>query len=94
VTAPLDLDAIEARAEAATEGPWWPEGKVIGGWRIYARDREQAPDFTEVGSVREVFVGTGQHDADADFIAHARTDVPALLAEVRRLHALNADGAA
>jgi hypothetical protein len=30
---------------------------------------------------------TGNHAADAEFIAHARTDVPALLAEVERLRA-------
>lgn len=48
--APLDLDAIEARANASTDSPW-------------------------------AFAAT----ADAHFIAHARTDVPALCAEIRRL---------
>ena len=43
----LDLDAIRARVEAATQGPW-------------------------------------EHEPWA-FIAHARTDIPALLAEVDRL---------
>jgi len=44
----LDLDAIRARVDAATEGPW---------------------------------------EASHEFAAHARTDIPALLAEVERLRA-------
>jgi hypothetical protein len=77
----LDLDAIEARAKAATPGPW--EGStqtgVAGG-----------------GFLAQVFEGYGMTlaiatmerpngTANAAFIAAARTDVPALIAEVRRL---------
>ena len=47
----LDLDAIEARADAATDGPWVV--KLL----------------------------------DAEFIAHARTDVPALVAALREARA-------
>ena len=71
------LDKIEARANAATEGPWMgircPDGflgRVIGGNGFGV-----AEDFPD--------------DADAEFIAHARTDVPALLdalEKVLRLH--------
>lgn len=65
----LDLTAIKARAEAATEGPW----HIIGGNEY----------VTGIG------VGIGPDDgvtqADAEFIANARTDVPALVAEVERL---------
>ena len=65
------LDKIEARANAATEGPWmgirYPDGflgRVIGGNGFGV-----AEDFPD--------------DADAEFIAHARTDVPALVAALR-----------
>jgi hypothetical protein len=66
----LNLDAIEARVNAATEGPW----QIIGGGEY----------VTGAG------VGIGTADGgimarDAEFIAHAREDVPALVAEVRRL---------
>lgn len=72
---PLDLDAIEARAGAATEGPW----EIIGGneW------------LTGV----EVGIGSpcGIQIADAEFIAAARTDVPALVAEAIRLREMHSE---
>jgi hypothetical protein len=97
VTAPLDLDAIEARAEAATEGPWQYDGMPL------REDAEYGHIVTgggTPGSMREhqiCWVGETLNlraPEDAEFIAHARADVPALLAEVRRLRALNADSAA
>lgn len=76
----LDLSAIKARVEAASLGPWQ--------WEACTEDGM----INEVG---EVLSAGGMHtegfvyvsDSDADFIAHARTDVPALLAEVERLRA-------
>lgn len=86
---PLDLDTIEARANAATEGPWEWDGWVD-------------PDGTEFWQLRSadgdvlypVWLNTSQATLDVsaedrDFIAHARTDVPALIAEVKRLRGLN-----
>lgn len=67
----LDLDAIKARAGAATEGPW-----LNYGGENYAII--SAPEIDELAHV-------GSTNNDAEFIAHARTDVPALLAEVERL---------
>ncbi|MGN7133404.1 hypothetical protein ACTHQY_09035 [Rhodococcoides corynebacterioides] len=66
----LDLDAIEARADAATVGPWTLIG---GGEYVTGAGLLVAPDDGGVSS------------DDAEFIAHARTDVPVLVAEVRRL---------
>lgn len=66
-----DLDAIEARANAATEGPWAADRLEGNLDSLYSR-------VAEVGMWLE---------ADAEFIAHARADVPALVAEVRRLRA-------
>lgn len=66
-----DIDAIQQRCDAATPGPW----EIIGGNEY----------LTGVG----VMVGApeGISIADAEFIAHARTDIPALLARVRELEA-------
>lgn len=86
----LDLDAIKVRCEAAGPGPWINPGRprTLGGYHHY---------ICEVGTV---FVVNGEEDgsddddsrllADAEFIAHARADVPALVAEVERLTAENA----
>ncbi|WP_060210221.1 hypothetical protein [Sporosarcina koreensis] len=65
------LEAIRERAEAATEGPWknFDGGYIVGGSEI------------AVGEV----VAEAERDADAEFIAHAREDIPALLAEVERM---------
>ena len=74
MTAPLtpdDLAAIEAREQAATAGPWT--------WRV-SEDRRwvdiESPHIDRV-------VATTHDDDTADFIAHARTDVPRLLAHVK-----------
>jgi hypothetical protein len=69
-----ELAAIEARCEAATAGPWDCDEHTM---LIYARDE---------GVVAVV----DHHRANVSFIAAARSDVPALLAEVRRLRAFNA----
>lgn len=85
-----ELNAIEARAAAATPGPWWvyddgrSAGVVNGDGSTYHRP------------YRAMICGGDAHEGyfdgpDADFIAHARTDVPALVAEVRRLTQLLAD---
>lgn len=91
---PLDLAPIEARAEAATKGPW----DTLGGnlVRAIAADRELAvPIFRSEAPVdwhknkrltHPVFVRAYRDEVNnATFIAHAREDIPALIAEVRRL---------
>jgi hypothetical protein len=76
--ADLDLDAIEARAAAATEptdeGGWMVEGGSR--WDVYSG--KQSDMSTDIAGF--IFMRP-----DADFIAAARADVPALVAEVRRL---------
>ncbi len=65
-----ELDEIEARCRAATEGPW--------------RRYEASGDIESVGSVPKLIArGTWPHDGA--FIVHARTDVSALVAEVKSL---------
>jgi len=77
------LAAIEARAQAATEGPWevTKEATIIAPipnaddayWLFEAHDAHKDGRGIPVDDCL----------ADAAFIAHARTDVPALLALVR-----------
>ena len=79
-----DLDAIEARAKAATPGPWESHTN---------RNDDNGRAWGWVAPLRRTLVtivtwNRGQNsnaEADARFIAHAREDVPALVAEVRRL---------
>jgi hypothetical protein len=77
----LDVEAIEARCEAATPGPWeWSERRQ---WLT-------GPDYADVIEPDDVDCGSwcqggsskirwDRPEADADFIAHARSDIPALL---------------
>ena len=73
VTAPKPrLRDVEARAEAATEGPWRSGKDWIMG----------APSPSAVTLIA-VTKGDGPQYPDATFIAASRTDVPALTAAIR-----------
>ncbi|MDF3309775.1 hypothetical protein P3H15_32675 [Rhodococcus sp. T2V] len=84
-TEPIDLDAAQALADAATPGPWVTtppdmiSSELFRYWSI----------GTEVDGLLERFTGDiggnlTNTQADAEFIAQARTLVPALIAEVRK----------
>jgi hypothetical protein len=78
-----ELEEIRLRCEAATPGPWTSY--------IEGRDHSSGSNFIMTGSGRDRgndIELTGSTDADQDFIAHARQDIPILLAEVKRLRAL------
>ena len=92
------LDKIEARANAATEGPWAP-------WR----DQDGAPHMNGllmVGNadavipegefwVEDVDINPVAHTylpEDREFIAHARTDVPDMAAALRAVLEIHQDG--
>ena len=86
---PERLAEIEARANAATEGPWEADGTEITQhwtrpqpWVTVASNEVACMAYCYGGSGRGI-----ERETDAEFIAHARTDVPALLVEVRRLQA-------
>ena len=78
------LDEIRARTEAATPGPWRAYGNTV--------EQEKTGCHQVVGTE---FTGGGYmayerlttKDEDATFIAHAREDIPYLLAEIERLRA-------
>jgi hypothetical protein len=82
------LAEIEKRCAAATPGPWeWPADHcdrfTVVAWS----------DGPRWGTPRDVTVQPegrtyAQAEADAAFVARARTDVPDLVAEVRRLRAV------
>jgi hypothetical protein len=73
-----DLDEMERRERAATGPPWQSF--------LEGRDHTSGSSFirTENGSGPDIEL-LGATDADQDFIAHARQDVPRLLREIRRL---------
>ncbi|RKQ36218.1 hypothetical protein [Kocuria tytonis] len=69
------FDAIRERVDATTEGPWTRWAGLDDRDNSVASDgREDAPTVADVIPEKD----------DAAFIAHAREDVPALLAEVER----------
>ena len=80
----LNLDAIKARCDAATPGPW---AQGMAGDKLLSEvDYYGAFGFVILnGDLSD----DGQYGvADAAFIAHAREDVPSLVAEVERLRAV------
>lgn len=119
-TPAIDLAAIKARADAATEGPWfynsysgiftahrllefddWMDPLVDGGHTLERGGTCPACTSAKGCAIaREVYdrepivahvpawagdTAVGRRCADAEFIAAARTDVPALLAAVAEL---------
>lgn len=93
----IDLAAIEARAGAATPGPWSAadeHGLMEGAtpaWCV-SRDMTTGKWMSDICYVES---GVTFEEPDAEFIAAARADVPALVAEVERLREIvNAQKAA
>ena len=68
------LNEIEARANAATEGPWEADWRFTG-WDISGND------YDDDGL--PALIASDADGEDADFIAHARTDVPDMAAALR-----------
>jgi len=80
---PTALAEMELRCERASSGPWRS--------MIEGRDHTSGSSFIMTGTSgrrgSDIEL-SGASSADHDFIAHARQDVPRLLAEVRRLRKL------
>lgn len=97
----IDLDAIEARYARTTGGPWayehCGEGLYCVGLTeppavglvedVYDEERGEYAEKPDVVEFVAEFHGDDAAD-NARFTAAARTDVPALVAEVRRLRAI------
>lgn len=77
------LKEIEARANAATEGPWEYEHKYFSTQKSYAHriKKDHFPIGFEMTSTSNKVLPTDV--ANFEFIANARTDVPKLLAMLR-----------
>ncbi|MCP3399452.1 hypothetical protein [Bradyrhizobium sp. CCGB20] len=73
-----EIEAIKARCEQATAGPW----KSF----IERRDKFSGSDFIQTNG-EDIYL-TGATLADQEFIAHARQDIPRLIAEIERLRAI------
>jgi hypothetical protein len=85
-----ELDAIKTRYEATSVAPWVAF--------IEGRDCESGSSFIMTGIPKgeniwgenrgEDLEISGASNADLDFIAHARQDIPVLVAEIERLQKL------
>jgi hypothetical protein len=82
------LDEIQARADAATEGPWvaTPNDRIVSSTKTWPEGDpyDVAGMFGHKGAVVE-----GCRTPDALFIAHAREDVPKLVAALRAVEAVH-----
>jgi hypothetical protein len=90
---PLDLDALQALADAATPGPWCTQA-----WGDFPPDGMDRPDMlarsisTDDDESPEFVLVSGENAVnDAWFLAAAREAVPALIERVRELEAELAD---
>lgn len=70
------IEEIKAREQAATAGPW-----VSGGCIVWVKDGDMVCDMSVAMKKPE------QTEANTSFVSHARTDIPALIAEVKTLAA-------
>ena len=80
------LNEIEARANAATEGPW--EVKPYNGWHDASDEIDSFVGPSDATIVEQLGcgccdVGLEVSPTDAEFIAHARADVPDMAAALR-----------
>jgi len=84
-TAAAELDAIEGLAAGATPGPWVFEGDERNGCGVFDEGTGELFVFSPDPQ------STGDFRADLAFIAHARTDVPAMAKALRAVLALVAN---
>lgn len=85
----VQIAAIRERSDKATDGPWGVF-RECGGRKRFGIATQKSLDDNDTGELDAIVDYEGRDsgilkEADAAFIAHAREDVPALLAEVARL---------
>jgi len=86
---PLDLSAIKSRCAAATPGPW--KASCAPGVASVRSEWANCAIYINVRQNGETPACVTRWHRDAEFIAHSRSDVPALVAEVERLRFLLAE---
>lgn len=75
-----ELKVIKARADAATDGPWYaPPQNGDGQNFVGTNGNKPAISIEIVSHDGDWKVDLGRQQADAEFIAHAREDVPKLV---------------
>jgi hypothetical protein len=77
------LQEIADRAEAATPGPW-DAGRPGNGSPGYVYSDDATGSAIACVALEWVHRSGAQIEANARFIAHARTDIPALLSELQK----------
>lgn len=80
------LSQIRERVEKASDGPWQNDPKV--GWPVAfscGRDEDGKDYQVFTGPIAASCIKNGGAKNDSEFIAHARQDIPALLAYVEKL---------
>ena len=95
MTEPLDLDPIRTRLEAASPGPWrwedWGAPPVDHEGSAYTLASDELvgsdllPGLTKAICTAARATSSWRNPADAALIAHAPSDIAALIAEVERL---------
>lgn len=79
------LEAIRVRSKNASDGPWSVR-RIPNSFPSHAGDRYTHPCVRGFRVPRRIYdLAWQQVEADAEFIANARGDIPALLDEVERL---------
>lgn len=76
----MTLEEIAARADAATPGPWEFKDTSKKDWYSY---EVNGPERFDSNGNDGNFIHRTTHFDDANFIAHARTDIPKLLKIIR-----------
>lgn len=82
-----ELKEIEDRCNAATKGPWrsFIEGRDhTSGDSFIMTGIKEGEDIWNESRNEDIYV-TGATDADQDFIAHSRQDIPKLIQAIRQL---------
>ena len=79
---------MKARCDAASIAPWgvdsWGTDPIVD-----TRTQGFAKNVVAIAPYQQPIECRGQRRPNMEFIAHARTDVPRLVAEVKRLRAEN-----
>ena len=76
------LGRIRRRCEAATLGPWTCDHQEAV--RCVAVVEHEKPEFNTYINAQ---IGRSDTEEDGEFIAHAREDIPLLVAEIEELRA-------
>ena len=80
------LDNIQARADKASKGPWAVDHDDFDGASVYMDD---GITWGRAYVCRDLQQGEDEGRADAAFIAHARADIPTLVAALRAVEAIH-----